>query len=91
MRAWRAFDDCDSQVSGAVLDTSERAVRIRAIVRVAQTYSWQSAIAHFLDTKGVGGMLDLSDAQLADLHDRMQGYVEAAMTGCSLEDCLPAT
>jgi hypothetical protein len=33
---------------------------------------------------------DLTDPQLDDLLDRMNGYVDAASMGCSLADSLPA-
>jgi len=72
------------------LDTSPRARKTRAILRIADRYGWHSAITHFLDTRGAAHLSDLSDPQLADLHDRMEGYVDAAETGCSLDDCFPA-
>ena len=90
MRAWQAHEGAAEQLAPPVLDTSPRAVQTRAILRIAQTYNWQSAIAHFLDTRGVGYLSDLSDPQLGDLHDRMLGYLDAAMTGCSSPDELPA-
>lgn len=72
------------------LEQSERARQIRAINRIALTYGWQSAVAHFLDTRGVPGLSDLSDPQVADLHDRMLGYLDGAMTACDSDDALPA-
>ena len=72
------------------VDVSPRAKRMRAIMRIANSYGWQSAIVHFLETKGASYLSDLTDPQLADLMDRMEGYVDAAETGCSLESCLPA-
>ncbi len=91
MRAWNAYEGASEQLEAPALDTSERAVKTRAILRIANTYGWQSAIAHFLDTKGVGYLTDLTDPQLEDLHDRMEGYLDAAMNGCSPPDGLPAT
>ena len=73
------------------VDVSPRARMMRKILRIANQYSWQMAITHFLETRGVSYMSDLTDPQLADLLDRMNGYVDAAETGCSLADCLPAT
>lgn len=73
------------------IDQSPRAKKMRAVLRIADRHSWHSAITHFLDTKGASYLSDLSDPQLEDLLDRMEGYVDAAETGCSLEDCLPAT
>ena len=90
MRAWNAYEGAAELLSVPALDTSERGVRTRAILRIAQNYGWQSAIAHFLDTKGVGYLADLTDPQLDDLHDRMLGYLDAAMSGCSSPDELPA-
>lgn len=91
MRQWNAYEGAAEHLAAPALDTSPRAVQTRAILRIAQTYGWQSAIAHFLDTKGAAYLADLTDPQLDDLLGRMQGYVDAAETGCSLEDCLPAT
>lgn len=90
MRAWNAYEGAAEQLEGPALDTSARAVKTRAILRIANTYGWQSAIAHFLDTKGVGYLTDLTDPQLEDLADRMEGYLDAAMSGCSPPDSLPA-
>lgn len=90
MRSWHAFGNASEQLEAPALDQHPRAVKMRAILRIAQTYNWQSAIAHFLDTRGVAYMSDLSDPQLEDLMDRMDGYVDAMMTGCSSVDCPPA-
>lgn len=72
------------------VDVSPRAKRMRAIMRIADCYGWHSAIVHFLETKGVSYLSDLTNPQLEDLLDRMDGYVDAAETGCSLEYGLPA-
>ncbi|WP_337054023.1 hypothetical protein [Pseudoxanthomonas sp. USHLN014] len=72
------------------LDTSPRARKIRTIMRIAVQYGWPDAVPHFLDTKRVGSILDLTPPQLDDLMARMEGYVDAAETGCSLPDCLSA-
>jgi len=74
----------------APLDSSPRAKMMRAIMRIADSRGWHSAITHFLDMKGVSHMTDLSQPQLDDLLERMNGYVDAADTGCSLADCPPA-
>lgn len=73
------------------VDVSERAKKMRAIARIADANGWRSAIVHFQEMKGVSHMGDLSDPQLDDLLDRMRGYVDAAETGSSLADCLPAS
>lgn len=91
MRAWNAFEGAAEHLAAPALDTSPRAVKTRAILRIAQSHGWQSAIAHFLDTRGVAYMSELTDPQIDDLHDRMEGYVDAAQTGCSIDDCFPAT
>ncbi len=72
------------------VDVSPRARTMRAIVRIADIYGWRSAITHFLDSRGVPYLSDLTDPQLDDLLDRMNGYVDAAEMGASLADCLPA-
>lgn len=72
------------------LDVSERARKTHEIMVIANTYGWQIAITHFLMTKGVPCLSDLTDPQLDDLLDRMHGYVDAAEIGASLPDCLPA-
>ncbi|WP_162405142.1 hypothetical protein [Pseudoxanthomonas jiangsuensis] len=72
------------------VDVSPRARTMRAIVHIADQYDWRSAITHFLDSRGVSYLSDLSDVQLDDLLDRMRGYVDAAEIGASLVDCLPA-
>lgn len=90
MKAFDAFAGSAEQLSPPMVDVSPRAVMTRAILRIAQTYNWQSAIGHFLDTRGVGHLSDLTMPQLEDLHDRMLGYLDAAMTGCDNQDALPA-
>ena len=45
----------------------------------------------FLESRGQSHIADLTDPQLDDLLDRMNGYVDAAEMGCSLADCLPAS
>jgi hypothetical protein len=71
-------------------DVSPRTRMMRAIVRIANAHRWEDGIVHFLETKGVPYLSDLTDPQIADLHSRMLGYVEAAENGYSLPDCLPA-
>ena len=73
------------------IDVSPRAIKMSEIVRIANGYGWPDAIPHFLRSRGVSHLSDLTDTQLDDLLDRMNGYVDAAMTGCSLADCLPAS
>ena len=73
------------------IDVSARARKMHEVMMIANANNWQIAITHFLMTKGVPYLSDLSDPQLDDLLDRMRGYVDAAETGSSLEDCLPAT
>lgn len=73
------------------VDVSPRARKIRAILRIADSYGWRSAITHFLETRGQSHICDLSDPQLDDLMGRMEGFVDAAETGASLADCLPAS
>ncbi len=80
---------CD--IDYPAVDISPRALKMTSIIRTANCYNWPDAIPHFLRSRGVSHLSDLSDAQLDDLDDRMQGYVDAAMTGCSLADCLPAS
>lgn len=72
------------------IDSSHRARTMRAILRVADSYGWRSAITHFLDTKGVSHLSDLTQPQLDDLLDRMHGYVDAAEMGACPIHCLPA-
>ncbi len=72
------------------VDVSERARKMHSIMFIANSYSWQIAITHFLMTKGVPYLSDLTDPQLDDLLDRMHGFVDAAETGASLADFLPA-
>lgn len=72
------------------IDVSPRAVKIAHVMRIAKAYDWPDAIPHFLRSRGVSHICDLSGPQLDDLAQRMDGYVDAAMTGCSLADCLPA-
>lgn len=91
MRAWHAHAHMAEQLAPPILEQSPRARMTREILRIAQTYQWQSAVAHFMDTRGAAYLSDLSDPQLEDLHDRMLGYVDAAQTGCDSIDTLPAT
>jgi len=73
------------------VDVSARAVKMSNIIRIAQRYNWPDAIPHFLQTRGVSHLSDLSESQLDDLVDRMDGYVDAVMTGSCLADCPPAS
>lgn len=73
------------------VDVSPRAQKMREILRIANVHSWQAAVVHFLSSRGCGYLSDLTDPQLDDLLDRMEGYVDAAETGASLADCLPAS
>lgn len=73
------------------VDVSDRAQKMHEIAMIANAHGWQIAITHFLRMKRVAYMSDLTDSQLDDLLDRMHGYVDAAVTGCSLADCLPAS
>lgn len=73
------------------IDNSPRTRKMREIIRIADAYGWRGAITHYLDTRGESHIADLSDVQLDDLLDRMLGFVDAAETGSSLADCLPAT
>jgi hypothetical protein len=74
----------------APVDVSPRAIKMRAIVRIANGHNWHDAIVHFLETKGVPYLSDLTDPQLEDLMQRMEGFVDALETGSSLPDCPPA-
>jgi len=73
------------------IDVSPRAKKMRAILRIADMHGWRSAITHFLESRNASYLSDLTDPQLDDLADRMEGYVDAAETGSSLADCLPAS
>lgn len=73
------------------VDVSPRARKMRGVLRIADRHGWHCAITHFLETRGVSYLSDLTDPQLDDLLDRMHGYVDAAEVGASLEDCFPAT
>ena len=73
------------------VDVSPRGLKMAEILRIADQYNWHKAIQHFLRTKGVQHPSDLSDPQLEDLMQRMEGYVDAVETGCSLPDCPPAS
>lgn len=72
------------------IDVSPRARKMHEVMVIANTHGWQIAITHFLMTRGVPYLSDLTEPQLDDLHDRMRGYVDAAEMGASLADCLPA-
>ena len=80
-----------SDIDYPPVDISERAIKMTKIIRIANYYNWPDAIPHFLRSRGVPHIFDLNDTQLDDLEGRMDGYVDAAMTGCSLADCLPAS
>ncbi len=78
---WTAFQ---------AVDVSERAMTMHKIMVIANTYNWQIAVTHFLMTKGVPYLSDLTTPQLEDLLDRMNGYVDAAEIGACLHDAMPA-
>lgn len=68
-------------------DVSPDAVKRRAVLRIAQSYAWgMDAVRHFLDTRGVRYLADLSEPQLDDLHERMLAYKDAADNGFSSPD-----
>lgn len=73
------------------VDVSPRAIKMRTILHIAEQFQWHSAIVHYLQTRRTSYLSDLTDPQLEDLLQRMEGYVDAAETGCSLADCLPAS
>lgn len=73
------------------VDVSPRARKMRRVLRIADCHGWRSAITHFMESRGVAYLSDLTAPQLDDLLDRMEGYLDAAETGSSLEDCLPAS
>lgn len=73
------------------VDVSPRAIKMRAILRIADAHGWHSAVVHFLETRGTSYLFDLTSPQLEDLLQRMEGFVDAAEMGCSLEHCLPAS
>lgn len=75
----------------APIDVSDRARKMHSIMAIANAHGWQIAVTHFLLTKSVPYLSDLTDPQIDDLLDRMHGYVDAAETGCSLEHYLPAS
>lgn len=72
------------------VDVSERALTMHKIMVIANTHSWQIAVTHFLMTKGVPYLSDLTEPQLDDLLDRMHGYVDAAEMGACMHDAMPA-
>lgn len=80
-----------AEITFLPVDVSPRAIKTRGILRIANRHGWHSAIVHFLETKNVAYLSDLSEPQLDDLLERMDGYVDAAEMGCSLPDCFPAT
>lgn len=90
MRSWKAYDNAAEQLAPPALDTSPRAIQTRAILRIAQTYGWQSAVARFMDAHRASYLGDLNDSQLEALHQRMCSYVDSAMTGCDTDESLPA-
>lgn len=61
------------------------------IMVIANRYGWQIAVTNFLITKSAPYLSDLTDPQLDDLLSKMHGYVDAAETGASLPDYIPAT
>lgn len=68
-------------------DMSTQGVKRRAVLRIAQCYPWgMGAVRHFLDTRGVAYLSDLSEPQLDDLHERMLAYKDAADNGFSSPD-----
>lgn len=84
--AWQAFEWNSHLLAPPQLEQTPRARQIRAINRiVAHQPDWKMAVTHFLDTKGVCYLSDLTDPQVDDLHGRMLGYVEAATYGYDIE------
>lgn len=69
------------------VDASPAAIQRRAVLRIAQCYPWgMGAVRHFLDTRSVAYLSDLTEPQLDDLHGRMQAYKDAADNGFSSPD-----
>lgn len=57
---------------------------------IALAYGWHDVVAHYLDTRGVGYLADLSLPQLEDLASRLEGYLDALEHGHSPPDHPPA-
>ncbi|TMN18489.1 hypothetical protein [Pseudoxanthomonas sp. X-1] len=70
------------------VDVSPRAKAMHEIMVIANNYGWQIAVTHFLMTRGVPYLSDLTDPQLDDLLDRMHGYVDACEVDAFVEDGL---
>ncbi|MEJ7808516.1 MAG: hypothetical protein WKG03_21665 [Telluria sp.] len=83
--------DTSADLQFPAVDVSPRAIKTRAILYIADMHKWHLAITHFLEIRGKPYLSDLTDPQLEDLLQRMEGYVDAAETGSSLADCLPAS
>jgi len=71
------------------VDVSPRARVMHEIMVIANSYGWQIAVTHFLVTKGVPYLSDLTDPQLDDLLDRMHGYVDACEVEATVDESLP--
>ncbi len=85
--AWRAFHYHQARSYVPALDPSPRARMERAVNWVAARFAWgPETVAHFLDTRGVAYLSDLSMPQLEDLLERMQAYEDAAAHGHSTLD-----
>lgn len=89
--AWSGYQTEADTLALPDVDTSPRGIQTRAIKRIMHAYPWGvDAVRFFLDTRGLAYISDLNETQLDDLHDRMDGYVDAAMTGCDSIDAPPA-
>lgn len=90
--AWRGYQTEADTLTMPDVDTSPRGIQTRAIKRIMHAYPWGAdAVRFFLDTRGLAYISELNDTQLDDLQYRMDGYVDAAMTGCDSIDAPPAT
>ncbi len=82
---WESYQLAADSLHLPEVDTSPRGIQIRAIKRIMHAYAWgPDAVRFFLDTRGLPYLSDLNEVQLNDLHERMNGYVDATDTGC---DC----
>ena len=89
-QARRAFELYEFNAGMVPLEQTPRARAEREILRIAWTYGWQPAVSRYLDAQAAPSLSALTDDQVEQLLERMQRYLDCAMTAGDFDEALPA-
>lgn len=88
--AWQRFEIEQRLQAPDALEQTPRARLVREINRIALRYGWTDPIVKALDAAGAAALGHLHEHELEALAAEMRRLVECAMSGCDLDDALPA-